>query len=319
MAGEQVSKTREDDVSQLESPITYGNILGAKDKLGSEAVLPEDAALMQSAEARTFGHTKKDGAASVMQAAAQENVKAGLVKDGDHSEVAEEGVVAQEILVPGIEIDLEYLAGQPVLASVTPTPTDSSLVASDAVTIGDALEAAAVGAGDKPVDLSDARAIQSAVQRATGGPATAGGLAAAAMSAASLNPRVKTADKTTLADILMDASIDLDVDKVATQEDAAKVLDAEIRGSPTGEPSPGGVAAAVQAAADLNESAGLVEPASGDHARAFPLEDIPAPPNTPAPAPATPKTTAPEPPSTPAPAPVAATVDEKDLGHAKED
>jgi len=62
---------------------------------------------------------------------------------------------------------------------------------------------------------------------------------------------------------LQDASIDLDVDKVATQEDAAKVLDAEIRGSPTGEPSPGGVAAAVQAAADLNESAGLVEPASG--------------------------------------------------------
>jgi hypothetical protein len=64
-----------------------------------------------------------------------------------------------------------------------------------------------VGAGDKPVDKSDARAIQSAVQRATGGPPTAGGLAAAAMSAADLNPRVPTADKTTLADILMVCSL----------------------------------------------------------------------------------------------------------------
>lgn len=298
MSGEQVSKMSEDDVSVLENPITYGDILGAKEKLGSDAVVPEDAALMQSAEARTFGHTKKDGAAAVMQAAAQENTNAGFVKDGDHSQVAEEGVAAQEILVPGAEIDLEYVAGQPVMASVTPTPTASLLVPSDAVTIGDALEAAAVGGGDRPVDMSDARAIQSAVQRATGGPATAGGLAASAMSAASLNPRVKTADKTTLADILMDASIDLDVDKVATQDDAAKVLHAEIRGSPTGEPSPGGVAAALQAAADLNESAGFVEPASGDHARAFPLEDTPAPPNTPAPA---------------------ATVEGKVPGHAKED
>ena len=66
-----------------------------------------------------------------------------------------------------------------------------------------ALEAAAVGAGDRPVGKNDARAIQSAVMRATGAPPMAGGLAAAAMSAADLNPRVQSADKTTLADILM--------------------------------------------------------------------------------------------------------------------
>jgi hypothetical protein len=297
MEGEHVSKMNE-DVSLLKSPITYGDILGAQDKLGTDTVVPEDAALMQSAETRTFGHTRKEGAASVMQAAAQENVNAGFVKEGDHSQVAEEGVMAQEILIPGAEIDLEFVAGQPVMAAVTPTPTDSFLVASDAVTIGDALEAAAVGAGDRPVEKSDARAIQSAVQRATGAPATAGGLAAAAMSAADLNPRVASADKTTLADILMDASIELDVDKVATQEDAAKVLHAEMRGSPKGELTPGGVAAAVQAAADINERAGLVEPAGDDQARAFPAEDTPATPNTPAPA---------------------ATAEGKGPGHAKED
>ncbi|KAG0564876.1 hypothetical protein KC19_8G146900 [Ceratodon purpureus] len=273
MEAEQMSKMSE-DVSLLKSPVTYGNILGAKEKLGSDVVMPEDAALMQSAEARTFGQTQ-DGAGSVMQAAAEENVKAGFVKKGDHSEVAEEGVIAQEILVPGAEIDLEYVAGQPVMAHVTPTPTDSFFIAPDAITIGDALEAAAVGAGDRPVEKSDARAIQSAVQRATGATPTAGGLVAAAMSAADLNLRVPTADKTTLEDILMDASIDLEVDKVVTQEDAAKVLDAELRGSPTGEPHPGGVAAAVQAAADINEQAGFIPQSTIDHARAFPLEDTP--------------------------------------------
>jgi hypothetical protein len=103
------------------------------------------------------------------------------------------------------------------------------------------------------------------------------------MSAADLNPRVPSADKTTLGDILMDASIDLEVDKVVTQEDAAKVLDAELRGSATGEPLPGGVAAAVQAAADINEQAGFTGPASGDHVRAFPMEDTPVPENMPDP------------------------------------
>jgi hypothetical protein len=69
--------------------------------------------------------------------------------------------------------------------------------------LSQALEAAAVEGGQRPVEKSDARAIQSAVKRATGAPPTAGGLAAAAMSAADLNSRVPSADKTTLADILM--------------------------------------------------------------------------------------------------------------------
>lgn len=70
-----------------------------------------------------------------------------------------------------------------------------------------------------------------------------------------------------------DASLDLEADKIVTQEDALKVLHAEIRNSPSGQPQPGGVAAAIQAAADVNERAGLVEPASGAVDRAFPKED----------------------------------------------
>jgi len=57
--------------------------------------------------------------------------------------------------------------------------------------------------GNRPVEKSDARAIQSAVMRATGGPPLAGGLAATAMAAADINARVPSVDKTTVADILM--------------------------------------------------------------------------------------------------------------------
>ena len=74
---------------------------------------------------------------------------------------------------------------------------------------------------------------------------------------------------------IQDASIELEADKVVTQEDASKVLDAELRNSPTGLPQPGGVAAAVQAAADINEHLGIVEPSMGEHRRAFPKEDTP--------------------------------------------
>lgn len=69
---------------------------------------------------------------------------------------------------------------------------------------------------------------------------------------------------------MQDASMNLDADKIATQEDAAKVLDAELRSSPTGKPQPGGVAAALQAAADINDYAGLVD---GRPRPAFPSED----------------------------------------------
>lgn len=272
---EQVSKMENDDrASLLDRPITYHDILGARGELGVSKVTPEDSALMQSAEARTFGKTPKDGAAATMQAAAEENVKAGFVKRGEHSQVAEEGVAVQEILIPGAAIDVEYIAGQPVMESVTPLPTDSFIAVSEAVTIGEALEGAAL-AGDRPVTKSDARAIQSAVSRATGAAPTAGGLAATAMAAAELNNRVPSADKTTLSDILMDASADLDVDKIVTQEDAAKVREAELRGSSEGELPEGSVAAALQVAADINE---LMGPTDGHLRLVTPPEDFtPAP------------------------------------------
>ena len=73
------------------------------------------------------------------------------------------------------------------------------------ITIGEALEATALTAGTKPVEWSDAAAIQAAEVRATGRTnIVPGGVAAAAQSAATLNARAtRDEDKTKLADILM--------------------------------------------------------------------------------------------------------------------
>lgn len=79
---------------------------------------------------------------------------------------------------------------------------DLYIPVSDPVTIGEALEASALGAGgDKPVDLSDAAAIQAA-EVATG-VILPGGIGAAAQSAATHNARtLGDEDKTMLGDVL---------------------------------------------------------------------------------------------------------------------
>lgn len=74
----------------------------------------------------------------------------------------------------------------------------------NAITIGEALEATAMTAGSKPVERSDAAAIQAAEVRATGRTnVVPRGVAAAAQSAATLNARAtKDEDKTKLGEVL---------------------------------------------------------------------------------------------------------------------
>lgn len=88
-----------------------------------------------------------------------------------------------------------------------PLQRESPVVAAaegSAITIGEALEAAAQTMGHKPVDQSDAAAIQAAEVRATGSnEITPGGLAASAQSAAAHNEQVvRDEDKIKLCDIL---------------------------------------------------------------------------------------------------------------------
>lgn len=88
-----------------------------------------------------------------------------------------------------------------------PNPVEAgrtSAIKESAITIGEALEATAQTVGHKPVDQSDASAIQAAEVRATGSNViTPGGLAAMAQSAAAYNADCKhDQDKVKLADVL---------------------------------------------------------------------------------------------------------------------
>lgn len=75
----------------------------------------------------------------------------------------------------------------------------------NAITIGEALEASALSAGDKPLEQSDAAAIRAAEVRATGSNETMPeGIASPARFAATRTARTAAdEDKTKLADVLM--------------------------------------------------------------------------------------------------------------------
>uniref|UniRef100_A0A0E0FI44 SMP domain-containing protein n=1 Tax=Oryza nivara TaxID=4536 RepID=A0A0E0FI44_ORYNI len=135
------------------------------------------------------------------------------------------------------------------------------------ITIGEALEAAALSAGDQPVEPSDAAAIEAAEARAAGrlqddddddddadAAAAPAGLAARARAAADANARAeRDEDKTTLGDVLADAAAKLGgADKEVEREDAVRVVGVEVRSKPDAAARPGGVAASIAAAARLN-------------------------------------------------------------------
>ena len=103
----------------------------------------------------------------------------------------------------------ESVGGQVVARFVAPAPValahPAGALDQDAVTIGRALEAvAAATAGLKPVDQSDAAAVQVAEMCATGAGGTIpGGVAAAAQAAADHNARAaRDEDKVRLRDVL---------------------------------------------------------------------------------------------------------------------
>lgn len=88
--------------------------------------------------------------------------------------------------------------------SLTHTPTKNYSGLKGNITIGEALEATVLTAGNRAVDYSDAAAIQAAEVRATGRTnIIPGGVAAAAQSAATRNARAtRDEDKTKLAEVL---------------------------------------------------------------------------------------------------------------------
>uniref|UniRef100_A0A7N2M9K0 SMP domain-containing protein n=1 Tax=Quercus lobata TaxID=97700 RepID=A0A7N2M9K0_QUELO len=221
-----------------QEPIKYGDVFPIQGELAEKTVAPGDAALMQTAENTILGHIQKGGLG---------------------------GVSITETDLPGKRVITESIGGQVVDQYSQRAPLAPPAIFEQsggdggrggAITIGEALEATAMTAGQKPVDRSDAAAIQAAEVRATGRiNIVPGGVAAAAQSAASLNARAtSTEEKTKLTDILADATSKLPSDRPVTRRDAEGVTGAEMRNDPYLTTHPTGVAASVAAAARINQT-----------------------------------------------------------------
>ncbi|MFS7994152.1 putative Late embryogenesis abundant protein, SMP subgroup [Helianthus anomalus] len=252
----------QDQQQNKKHPITYGDVFPVSGELATKPVAPQDAAMMQAAEATVLGRTQKGGTAAAMQAAATVNERAGLVSRQDLTVTGDQGVTVTATELPGARVVTETVAGQVVGRYVDATPVLQQqggdgvgvLHQQGAITIGEALEATARTAGDKTVEQSDAAAIQAAEVRATGSNVLIpGGLAAQAQSAATLNTSTRQEDKVKLCEILTDATVKLPADKAATREDAEGVLSAERRNTADMTDHPAGISASISAAANLNE------------------------------------------------------------------
>ncbi|KAG8370213.1 hypothetical protein BUALT_Bualt14G0093700 [Buddleja alternifolia] len=253
MSQEQPRRPQEEE-EQRQEPIKYGDVFEVPGELTKEPIAPGDAALMQAAEASVLGQTIQGGPASAMQAAATMNVRAGLVGEGDVSDVTrEQGVTVMETDYPGGRIITEAV-GEQVIGQYMQAKTAEQAT----ITIGEALEASGRVAGDRPIDQSDAAAIQAAECMATGtNMISPGGLAATALAAAAYNAALPGDEgKVKLATILAGAPAKMAADKEATQEDAEKIMREELRNDPKLQTThPGGVAEAVATAARMNERA----------------------------------------------------------------
>ncbi|RLN17377.1 hypothetical protein C2845_PM02G05200 [Panicum miliaceum] len=243
-----------------DQPIRYGDVFDVSGELARRPVAPRDAALLQSAEQAVLGQTKKGGPAAVLQSAAALNARAGHVGKGQVTgPTADAGATVTEAELAGRRVVSESVGGQVVARFVTPAAVvladPPGALDQDAVTIGRALEAVAATVGDKPVDQSDAAAVQAAEMCATGASVTApGGVSAAAQAAADHNARAaRDEDKVKLRDVLSDAREKLPADKGATAVDAERVVSAEIRNKLDMATTPSGVGEAVTAAARLNQ------------------------------------------------------------------
>ncbi|XAR58554.1 hypothetical protein NMG60_11013994 [Bertholletia excelsa] len=239
--------------------VKYGDLFNVSKELAAKPVAPQDAATMQAAENMTLGNTQRGGPAAVMQSAAAVNEKLGAVGHYDYTDIArDQGVTVTETDVGGRRIVTESVGDQVVGQYTQPVAgiggSPAAVTHKDGITIGEALEASTVMAGNKPINQSDAAAIQAAEARATGtNEIASGGVGGSAQSAANWNARTaRYEEKTRLGEVLGDATEKLPSEKAATREDAEVVRQAELGNNPRMATHPGGVADSVAAAARLN-------------------------------------------------------------------
>nr|AWJ68111.1 late embryogenesis abundant [Cleistogenes songorica] len=277
MSQEQPRRPSDQQAGGEQGAVRYGDVFPVSGGLAGQPIAPQDAATMQSAENFVFGQTLKGGPAATMQSAATTNERMGVVgHDQATDATAVQGVTVAETRVPGGRMVTEFVAGQAVGQYLAPDDAAAGVGGAGAggaaargggaadvtkVTIGEALEATALAAGDMPVERSDAAAIQAAEARATGLNANIpSGWAAQAQSAATANEMVaRDEDKITLGDVLADAASKLVADKPVDSSDALRVAGAESRNKGDATARPGGVAASMAAAARLNRDEAVWE------------------------------------------------------------
>ncbi|KAK3440815.1 hypothetical protein EUGRSUZ_B01084 [Eucalyptus grandis] len=111
MSQEQPRRPREEQQQQQQrqpgvEPIKYGDVFSVSGDLASKPIAPQDAAMLQSAEAAVLGQPQRGGPADTMRAAAAWNERAGLVSRGDVTDVAgKEGLTVERTIT-------ERVAGQ---------------------------------------------------------------------------------------------------------------------------------------------------------------------------------------------------------------
>ncbi|XP_078159634.1 late embryogenesis abundant protein D-34-like, partial [Carex rostrata] len=213
-----------------------------------------------------------------------QNEHAGVDADHDSdTDLSEDnGVTITETFIPGGRIITEFVARQVISQHIAHGLGNASTTGSGGgyrggldsqdgdgnggidnsgnvdpikITIGEALEAAGNTLHDKPVEQSDAAAIQAAEAQAIGLNVTMPlGIAVHAQSAADANLwATRDEDKTKLSDVLSDAAGKLAADKPVERDDAARVVRAEISNKENARTTRTGVAATMAAAARLNE------------------------------------------------------------------
>ncbi|VAI89130.1 unnamed protein product [Triticum turgidum subsp. durum] len=249
-------------------PIQYGHVFAVTGDLAVQAIAPRDAEAMRTAEESVQGVQVPQAsgggfsAAVAMETAAAYNQAVGAVRPGQASEAAtKQGITVTQTAVPGGRIVTEFVAGQVVgqysVADQAMMQQQQQQVEEDAskVTIGEAMEAAALSAGDRPLEEADVAAIRAAETQAQGADTVMpGGLADQAWAAASANAWAeRDEDKITVGDVLSDATTKLADDKPAATEDAARVVQAETYSDAGARTKAGGVGAAVTTAARLNQ------------------------------------------------------------------
>uniref|UniRef100_A0A0D9WQC2 SMP domain-containing protein n=1 Tax=Leersia perrieri TaxID=77586 RepID=A0A0D9WQC2_9ORYZ len=250
---------------QGQEAIKYGHVFAVTGELAGQPIAPRDAAAMRSAEDSVPGVPVPQeigggfSAGVAMETAAAYNQSVGAVRPGQASHAAaSQGIAVTQTAVPGGRIITEFVAGQVVghysVADDQPVADDEEDATK--ITVGEALEATALAAGERPVDSADVEAIRAAEMTAQESDVTLpGGLADQAQAAARSNADAECDDdKITVADVLTDATAKLAGDKVAGMEDAAKVVRAETYSDAGARTRAGGVGAAVTTAARLNQA-----------------------------------------------------------------